>query len=136
MCVTPMAFSSAPPLTDFRNAYAVATNIVGMDTKNEKSSADERDMPAICPAAIVDMDREVPGKTADRIWHSPIHRACPSVMSSIFQVRIDEWGATGPAFSDLDFAASTTHMIKPPTSSDEPMTARLSRFFPMTLVSR
>ncbi len=43
-------------------------------------------MPANCPAAIVDMDREVPGNTAERIWHAPIHTACHALMSSICHV--------------------------------------------------
>src|SRR5215470_1471308 len=63
------------PSSDFNKSYPVATIIVGMDRKNENSSADARDIPASCPAAIVDIDREVPGNTADRIWHAPIHTA-------------------------------------------------------------
>src|SRR5215831_6946825 len=62
-------------ITDFRKSYPVATAIVGIERKNENSSAAGRDMPAICPAAIVDIEREVPGKTADRIWQAPIQIA-------------------------------------------------------------
>jgi len=40
--------------------------MVGIDKKNENSRADDRDMPAICPAAMVDIEREVPGNTADK----------------------------------------------------------------------
>ncbi len=39
-----------------------------MDRKNENSSAAGRDIPATCPAAIVDIERDVPGKTAEKIW--------------------------------------------------------------------
>ena len=54
----------------------MATNIVGIETKKEKSKAAERDIPAICPAAIVAIEREVPGKTAaERIWHAPTQSA-------------------------------------------------------------
>ena len=60
--------------------------MVGMERKNENSSADARDMPANCPAAIVDIDRDVPGNTADRIWQAPIQIAWPRLMASIFHV--------------------------------------------------
>ena len=62
---------------DLKSVYSVATAIVGMERKNENSSAAARDIPASCPPAIVDMEREVPGKTADRIWHAPIQTAWP-----------------------------------------------------------
>src|SRR6266849_979111 len=98
MCVTPMAFS---PLLrkDFSKSYPVAATIVGIDRKNENSSAEARDIPANCPAAIVDMDRDVPGNTADRIWQAPIHIACPRLIASIFQVWMRLPGAPGPAAS-------------------------------------
>jgi len=41
--------------------------MVGIERKNENSRAEARDIPAICPAAIVDIEREVPGNTAERI---------------------------------------------------------------------
>jgi len=41
--------------------------MVGIETKNEKSRDADRDIPANWPAAMVDMEREVPGKTAERI---------------------------------------------------------------------
>ena len=37
-----------------------------MERKKENSRALGRLMPAICPAAMVDMERLVPGKTADK----------------------------------------------------------------------
>ena len=43
----------------------MATTIVGMERKKENSSAAGRDIPAICPAAMVDIDRDVPGNTAE-----------------------------------------------------------------------
>ncbi len=43
-------------------------------------------MPASCPAAMVAMEREVPGNTAERIWQAPIQIAWPRLMASIFQV--------------------------------------------------
>src|SRR5258707_10477545 len=118
MCVTPMAFSPLP-FSDFSSAYAVATNIVGIETKNEKSKAADLDMPASCPAAMVDIEREVPGNTADKIWHNPTQIACPRLISSIFQVRIGDPGAACPAFSHFDLAASMTHINRPPMSKDE-----------------
>ena len=60
--------------------------MVGMERKNENSSAEARDIPANCPAPIVDIEREVPGKTAERIWHAPIQIAWPRLMSSMCQV--------------------------------------------------
>ena len=107
-----------------------------METKNEKSKDAERDIPANCPAAIVAIDREVPGNAADRIWHRPTQMACPKFMSSIFHVRMGEPGAAGPAFSYFDLAASITHIKMPPISNADPITARLSRFLPMTFVSK
>src|ERR1019366_7750068 len=104
--------------------------MVGMERKKENSSAAARDIPISCPAAIVDMEREVPGKTAERIWQAPIQMAWPPWMSSIFQVWIGEawmgelWmgepGARGPAFSQGAFLASMTHITMPPISSDAP----------------
>src|SRR6476661_8528815 len=69
--------------TVFRNSYPVATTIVGIDRKNENSSADLRDIPAICPAAMVDIERDVQGKTAERICHAPIQTACRRFISSM-----------------------------------------------------
>src|SRR5437588_10716797 len=85
MCVTPIAFSPLPR-SDFSKSYPVATTIVGIDRKNENSNADARDMPAICPAAIVDIDREVPGNTAEKIWQHPIAPACPRLVYAICHV--------------------------------------------------
>src|ERR1019366_7335033 len=100
--------------------------MVGMERKKENSSAAARDIPISCPAQIVDMEREVPGKTAEKIW-----QAC---MSSIFQVWIGEPGAPGPAFSQGAFMASMIHITMPPISRAAPITQRLSRFLPITLV--
>src|SRR5437588_12503870 len=85
MCVTPIAFSPLPR-SDFSRSYPVSTTIVGIDRKNENSNADARDMPAICHAALVDIDREVPGNTAEKIWQNRIHTACPRLMSSMSHV--------------------------------------------------
>src|SRR5580765_2803620 len=110
--------------------------MVGIDTKKENSSADARDIPASCPAAIVDIEREVPGNTAESIWHAPIQMACPTLMESIRQVWINELGAPSPAASDLALRASTSHITIPPINSELPMMARLSRCLPMTFVNR
>src|SRR4051812_12178013 len=67
----------------FNKSYPVATTIVGIERKNENSSAADRDNPTVWPAAIVDIDREVPGKTADKIWTAPIQIACGKLISSI-----------------------------------------------------
>jgi len=45
-----------------RRRCPVAVRIVGTDRRKENSSEAGRDMLAICPAAIVHIDREVPGK--------------------------------------------------------------------------
>ena len=60
--------------------------MVGIDRKNENSSAEDLDIPASWPPAIVDIERDVPGNTPEKIWQKPIHAACPRLMSSIFQV--------------------------------------------------
>src|SRR5271154_4253168 len=83
---TPIGFSVLLPCNDLKSVYNVATVIVGIDRKKENSNAEARDIPANWPAAIVDIERDVPGKTADRIWHAPIHTAWPRLISSICQV--------------------------------------------------
>src|SRR5437870_2688815 len=70
-------------LIAFFSANSVATSIVGMERKNENSSAADRDIPATCPAAMVDIDRDVPGKTAERIWQAPIQIECSKPICSI-----------------------------------------------------
>src|SRR5689334_20924633 len=80
-------------------SYTVAANIVGIERKNENSSAASRDIRATCPAAIVDIDRDVPGNTADRIWQAPIQIACGNDMSSITQVLMRVNVACGPRIS-------------------------------------
>src|SRR5437867_200081 len=107
-----------------------------MERKNENSRADARDIPAICPPAMVDIDRDVPGNTAERIWQAPIQSAWPVLMASIFQVRMRPAGAFGPADSALEFIASTSPITAPPTNRETPITIVLSRFAPMTLFSR
>src|SRR5208283_997322 len=101
--------------------------MVGMERKKENSSAAARDIPTSCPAQIVDMEREVPGKTAERIWQAPIQMAWPPWMSSIFQVWMGEaWmgerGAPGPALSHGAFMASMIHITMPPISRAAPIT--------------
>src|ERR1700693_6357323 len=98
-----MGFSSLPPWIDLKSVYSVATVMVGMERKKENSSAAARDIPTSCPAAMVDMEREVPGKTAERIWQAPIQMAWPAWMSSMVQVWMGEPGAPGPAFSHCAF---------------------------------
>src|SRR5215471_19296920 len=101
-----------------------------MERKNENSSAEGRDIPAICPAVMVDMEREVPGNTAEKIWQMPIQIACHMDISSMRSVL---WRPPGGVRPNI---ASTIHMITPPTIRDMPITYRLSRCFPITLVSR
>src|SRR5208282_1024648 len=76
------------------------------------------------------------GNTPEKIWQKPIQRACPRLMFSIFQVWMWPPPADGPAASDFAFMASTIHMMTPPISNDQPMMVRLSKCFPITLVSR
>src|ERR1700752_2989807 len=99
---TPIGFSPFPR-TDFSRVYPVATTMVGIERKKENSRAEARDIPASCPAAIVDMEREVPGNTADRIWQAPIQSDCTRLISSILQVWIGVPAASGPAFSQGAF---------------------------------
>src|SRR5208337_4763798 len=82
---TPIGFPSLPR-SDFHSLYPVAITIVGIDKKNENSSALAPDIPATCPAAIMDIDRDVPGNTAESIWHAPIHTACGKLISSMCHV--------------------------------------------------
>src|ERR1700690_2460364 len=110
--------------------------MVGIDRKNENSSAEARDMPASWPPAMVDIDREVPGKTADRIWQAPIQMACGRLISSMCQIFMGVPGAEGPACSHFAFDPSMIHMATPPINSDAPIICRLSRCLPITLVRR
>src|ERR1022692_4336694 len=56
--------------------------------------------------------------------------------TSIFQVWMRLPAALGPATSDLELSASTSHITIPPISSDQPMIKMFSRCLPITLVSR
>src|SRR5882672_1071068 len=67
-------------------SYPVAAIMVGMERKKENSSAAVRDMPATCPAAMVDMERDVPGNTAEATWQIPIQIACVRETSSMRSV--------------------------------------------------
>src|ERR1700758_3061087 len=133
---TPMGFSVLLPCSDFSSVYPVATTIVGIDKKNENSNADALDIPANCPAAIVDIDRDVPGNTADKIWHAPIQIACGKLISSMCHVWIRPSFASSPAASALLFRASINHITIPPISSDAPITYGFSRCFPITFTSK
>src|SRR5208337_1458032 len=68
--------------------YRVAASITGNETKNENSSAAGRLMPANSPAVMVDMEREVPGKTAENIWQKPIQTACQTDICSMSSVSL------------------------------------------------
>src|SRR5258708_37780749 len=111
-------------MTDLNSVYPVAATMVGIDTKNENSKAEARDIPASGPPAMVDMERDVPGNTPEKIWQKPLHAACPRLMFSIFQVRMRPPPAVGPATSDFTFSASTVHMTIPPVSYAQPMVDR------------
>jgi len=78
-----------------------------------------RDSPASSPAAIVAIERDVPGNTGASVWHIPTHNACPNVIVS-----------TSPD-GRCPYIASTAHIIIPPTMNEVPMITRLSRCFPM-----
>src|SRR6202140_4719012 len=110
--------------------------MVGMETKNENSRAAGLGIPPLSPPAMVAMERDVPGKTAERIWQRPIQIACARLMSSIFQVGVRLSAAPGPAASDFEFKASTSHITIPPISSDQPMIRMFSRCLPITFVSK
>src|SRR5205823_4913367 len=110
-------------MTVFRKSNPVATTIVGIDRKNENSSAAGRDSPAIWPAAIVDIERDVPGNTAERIWQAPIQIDWARLISSMCVTR----GRVN--------TASTIHITMPPTMSEMVITHRLSRFLPITFVN-
>src|SRR5580704_5618626 len=115
ICETPIGFSPLP-ISDFNSVYPVAATMVGMERKNENSSAEALDIPASWPPAIVDIEREVPGNTPENIWQKPIHAACARLMSSIFQVWMRLPPADGPAASHFAFIASTIHITTPPIS--------------------
>src|SRR5271169_7059555 len=99
--------------------------MVGIESRKLNSSAVGRSIPTNCPAAMVDMDREVPGKMAESDWHSPIHTAWPSPISST-------WTVCG---SYRDDQASTTHMTMPPISKASAMTVMLLRFLSLHFFS-
>ena len=60
--------------------------MVGIERKNENSSAAGRFMPASMPAVIVAIEREVPGNSAERTWQPPIHTAWPTRICSMSAV--------------------------------------------------
>src|ERR1700760_3515907 len=100
--------------------------MVGMETRKLNSSDAGRDMPTSCPAAMVDMERDVPGNTAESTWQSPIQTACHKDICSTWLV----------AGSPRELHTSMTHIRMPPISSESAITFRLSRCFPMDFVSR
>ena len=51
----------------FSRSYPVAAIMVGIESRNENSSAAVRENPEICPAAMVTMEREVPGKHCGKV---------------------------------------------------------------------
>src|SRR5262249_1401059 len=99
------------------------------ERKKENSKAEGLDIPASWPEAMVDMEREVPGNTAEAIWQKPIQIACPADISSTCSVLNRPLGGAAPN------RASTIHMMIPPTNNDQPITAMLSRLSPIFLCS-
>src|ERR1019366_7135814 len=99
----------------FFNVQSVASIMVGIDRKNENSSAAARDIPASWPAAIVLIDRLVPGNTADKIWHAPIQIACQRVISSMNSVRYIRTGmlviVPAPPLADLRFPCCASAVV-------------------------
>src|SRR5947208_957916 len=78
--------------------------MVGIPTRNANSVAAGRSvMPASMAAKIVAAERDVPGKTAARIWHRPTQIATD-------QVRLPESGLRATY-------VSMTRMATPPTSN-------------------
>src|SRR4029079_398789 len=71
MAASPKSLYSGRTIA-LRRSYPVDTAIVGIERKKENSSAAERDRPTTCAAAMVHIEREVPGKTAERICAAPI----------------------------------------------------------------
>ena len=71
------------------------------------------------------MEREVPGKTAESVWHSPIQMACGKLISSTSLV-LGSWRAA---------QASMTHMTTPPISIAQAITPRLPRCLSLHLCS-
>jgi len=83
------------------------------------SRAAGRSRPAIWPAAMVDMEREVPGKTAESVWQSPIQIAWGNDISSTSRVLASRRAAQ----------ASTDHMTMPHNEQRPgPFLMRLPRF--------
>src|SRR5579859_6244990 len=99
--------------------------MVGMESRKLNSSAVGRSMPTSCPAAMVDIDREVPGKIADSAWHSPIQMDCPRFIDSVCVV----YG------SKRELHASTAHMMIPPASRAIAIAVRLPRFLSLHFFS-
>src|SRR5580692_4170172 len=100
--------------------------MVGIDSKKLNSSAVGRSIPTNCPAAMVDMERDVPGKMAESDWHKPIQMAWPMPISSTCTV-------CGSYRHDH---VSTTHIITPPSSNAIAITVRLLRFLSLHFFSR
>src|SRR5689334_24610480 len=73
---------------------------------------------------MVDIERDVPGKTAEAICANPIQAAWGNDISSIRRVR------------GLRQNASTSHMITPPMNKAHAITQRFSRFCPICFFKR
>src|SRR5262249_25654658 len=99
--------------------------MVGIDSRKENSSAVDRDIPTSSPATIVDIERDVPGNTADKVWQHPIQTAWPYSMVS-----------TSPERLRLPQISSTIHIMIPPAISATDISTRSSRCLPITFLSR
>ncbi len=99
--------------------------MVGMESRKLNSRAEGRSRPASWPAAMVDMEREVPGKMAESVWQRPIQMAWARLISSTWVVL-----ALRRALQ-----ASMIHMTMPPMSSARAIALRLPRFFSLHLCS-
>jgi hypothetical protein len=85
--------------------------MVGMETRKLNSRAAGRSRLTNWPAAMVDMEREVPGKTAESVWQRPIQMAWGRDICSTSWVLASRWEAQ----------TSTAHMTMPPMSSARAM---------------
>src|SRR5580658_4938884 len=99
--------------------------MVGIESRKLNSRAVDRVNPTTWPEAMVDMEREVPGNTGAKVWHSPITMACHRLISST--------SATPPSCRTVQ--ASMTHITTPPMRRASAMTVRLSRFLLINFLS-
>jgi len=142
MCVTPIAFSSLATQGFQQVISKLATTIVGIESEKTKTPEPKRaTFPLTAPAAIVDIDRRRrPGTPAEKYLARPNPRT-RLPQTHVLPYAKCECAFSGspqpPLFPMWPFSSSTDpHNDSARSAAKLPMMYKLSKCFPITLVSK